>query len=81
MKRITLNPKIMVGKPVIKGTRIPVDTIVRLLSQGMSVKDILEDYPQLTKQDVEAALAYSADVVSGEFVEPMTTKEDAAVSG
>mgnify|MGYP001608361796 CR=1 FL=1 len=70
LKRIVINPKVMVGKPVIKGTRIPVDTIVRLMAQGMSIEEILEDYPNLSKQDVKAALLYSAEVVSGEIVLP-----------
>ena len=71
MKRIIVNPEVMVGKPVIRGTRIPVDLIVRLVAQGMSVQEILEDYPQLTEGDIKAALLYSADVVSGESVMPM----------
>ena len=70
LKRIVINPKIMVGKPIIKGTRIPVDTIVRLIAQGMKIEDILDDYPNLSKEDIKAALLYSAEVVSGEFVLP-----------
>ncbi len=70
LKRIVINPKIMVGKPVIKGTRIPVDTIVRLIAQGMGQREILEDYPNLSKEDIKAALLYSAEVVSGEAILP-----------
>lgn len=55
-KLIIINPEVMVGKPVIKGTRIPVDLIVRLLAQGLTIKEILEDYPQLTEEDIKAAL-------------------------
>ena len=51
-----MNPAIMTGKPIIKGTRIPVDTIVRLIAQGMTLQEILDDYPQLTKDDIKAAL-------------------------
>ena len=69
--RIEVNPGVMVGKPVIKGTRVPVDSIVRLMAQGMTVKEILEDYPQLTKEDVRAALEYVADVTSGESMFPL----------
>ncbi|OHE12046.1 MAG: antitoxin, partial [Sulfurimonas sp. RIFOXYB2_FULL_37_5] len=58
------------GKPVIKGTRIPVDTVIKLIAQGMKIEDILEDYPNLTKEDIKAALLYSAEVVSGEVVLP-----------
>ena len=54
--RIVINPAIMTGKPIIRGTRIPVDLIVRLVAQGISVKEILEDYPQLKKEDIKAAL-------------------------
>ena len=70
-ERIVVNPKVMVGKPVIKGTRIPVDAIIRRLAEGMSVKEILEDYPNLTEEDIKAALKYAAKVVSGEDVVPV----------
>lgn len=70
LRRIVINPKVMVGKPVIRGTRIPVDTIVRLVAQGMKEEEILEDYPNLRKEDIKAALLYSAEVVSGEVVLP-----------
>ena len=56
--KIEVNQKIMVGKPVIKGTRIPVDTIVRLLAQGMTQEEILEDYPNLKKDDIKAAMKW-----------------------
>ncbi|MBI2137065.1 DUF433 domain-containing protein [Candidatus Woesearchaeota archaeon] len=68
--RIAINPDVMAGKPVIKGTRIPVDMIIRLLAQGMKEQEILEDYPRLTKEDITAALVYSAQVVGGESVTP-----------
>ena len=55
-ERIIINPTIMTGKPIIKGTRIPVDMIVRLIAQGMTLQEILDDYPQLTKDDIKAAL-------------------------
>ncbi len=70
-ERIVMNPVIMTGKPVIKGTRIPVDMIVRLIAQGMTLQEILEDYPQLTKDDIKAALEYVADMIRGEEVFPM----------
>lgn len=56
----------MAGKPVLRGTRIPVDAILRRLAVGMSVRDVLEDYPNLQVEDVKAALEYGARVVSGE---------------
>ena len=46
----------MVGKPIIKGTRIPVDAIIRRLAEGMGIKEILEDYPSITREDILAAL-------------------------
>jgi len=53
----------MLGKPVIKGTRIPVELIVRKLGEGASVEDLLDGYPTLKKEDVQAALIYAADTM------------------
>ena len=72
-ERIVVNPKVMVGKPVIKGTRIPVDAIIKRLAEGMSIKEILEEYP-LKEEDIKAALEYAAKVVSGEEVIPVVEK-------
>lgn len=71
LNRIIVDPKIMVGKPVIKGTRIPVDMIIRQLAQGMTIKEILEDYPQLKKDDIKAALEYCAEIIEGETIIPL----------
>ncbi len=60
LNRIELNPKIMLGKPVIKGTRIPVEIILNKLSQDISIDEILNDYPRLSREDVQAAVAYAA---------------------
>jgi len=57
LERIEINPQILAGKPVIKGTRISVELILRMLSQGISVEEILEEYPHLTEEDVKAALS------------------------
>lgn len=57
--RIEINPKIMVGKPVIAGTRIPVYLIFDLLAQGYTVKRILKAYPALCQEDIEAALEFA----------------------
>lgn len=70
-ERIEVNPEIMVGKPVIKGTRIPVYLIVRLVAQGMTPKEIMEDYPHLKAEDIKAALEYAAELASGEQVFPI----------
>lgn len=71
---MVLDTDVMAGKPVIRGTRIPVDKIIRLLGEGMSVEDILEDYPHLSKEDIRAALLYSSKVIGGEDVFPMKAK-------
>lgn len=63
MKRIVVDPKVMAGKPVVKGTRIPVDAILQRIAEGVTTKDILEDYPQITESDVKAALEYSASII------------------
>jgi uncharacterized protein (DUF433 family) len=64
--RISQNPKVMVGKPVIRGTRIPVDLILRMLGQGVSIEDVLEAYPGITREDILAAQLFAADYMSTE---------------
>jgi len=56
LKRIVIDPKVMAGKPVIKGTRITVEAIIKRLAEGLTIGQILEDYPQLTREDIKAAL-------------------------
>jgi len=58
LDRIEIDPKVMIGKPVIRGTRIPVELILKMLSQGIPTEEILREYPHLTNEDVQAALAY-----------------------
>ena len=60
LQRISSDPDICHGKPVIKGTRIPVYLIVSLVAEGESVESIVKDYPSLTHEDVQAALRYAA---------------------
>lgn len=74
LNRIVVNPKVMAGKPIIKGTRIPVEQILKLLAQGSSIDDILKDYPHLKKEDIMAALLYAAKVMSREEVYPLITE-------
>jgi len=64
--RIDVNPKVMMGKPVIHGTRIPVELILRKMGEGATQKDILDAYPRLTQEDIQAAMRYAADTVSHE---------------
>jgi uncharacterized protein (DUF433 family) len=58
--RITVDPEILAGKPVVKGTRIAVEHIVKLLANGWAIEEVLEKYPQLKREDVLAALKYAA---------------------
>ncbi len=67
-ERIVRNPKILSGKPVIKGTRIPVSLILERLSEGVSCEELLKMYPTLEKEDIMAAIAYSADVIKKEVL-------------
>lgn len=69
-KKIVVDPKIMVSKPIIKGTRIPVDAIIQRIADCMSIKEILEDYPNLTKEDIKAALQYTVEIIRGEDIIP-----------
>lgn len=64
--RIELNPKVMMGKPVIRGTRVPVELILRKLSEGATEDDLLDAYPRLTRADIQAAIGYAADTVAHE---------------
>lgn len=72
--RIEVDPKVMMGKPVIKGTRITVELILRQLAQGIRVEDMLENYPHLTKKDILAAISYAAQLVKEEEVYPLSPK-------
>jgi uncharacterized protein (DUF433 family) len=66
--RIEINPKIMLGKPVIRGTRIPVELVVRKMAEGADEKGVLQSYPTLTSKDIHAALRYAADSLAHEEV-------------
>ncbi|GAB4252787.1 MAG: DUF433 domain-containing protein [Acidobacteriota bacterium] len=71
--RIEINPKIMLGKPVIRGTRIPVELILRKLGEGATEADLCDAYPGLTPEDIRAAVVYAADTLAHEetiFLEP-----------
>ena len=68
--RILMDPKVMIGKPVIKGTRIPVELIVRMAGQGIPEAIILKEYPNLKPLDIRAALTYAAEVLANEDIFP-----------
>jgi uncharacterized protein (DUF433 family) len=65
-ERIEINPEIMGGKPVIKGTRVPVELVLRKLGTGMEISELLVAYPHLTVDDVRAAQAFAADYLADE---------------
>jgi uncharacterized protein (DUF433 family) len=64
--RIAIDPKVMLGRPVIRGTRITVELILRKLSEGATPKDLLDAYPHLTQEDIQAAITYAADTLAHE---------------
>lgn len=68
--RIVVNPQILVGKPVVKGTRLSVEHIVGLLAGGWSMEEVLDSYPHITKEDVLACLAYAHERLLDERVYP-----------
>jgi uncharacterized protein (DUF433 family) len=65
-ERIEINPEIMGGKPVIRGTRVPVETVLRKLGAGMTPDAILADHPRLVREDILAAQAFAADYLADE---------------
>lgn len=71
--RIEIDPSVMLGKPVIRNTRIPVELLLRKLSEGATTADILDAYPRLTEDDIRACLAYAADTISHETVYDLTS--------
>lgn len=67
-ERIQITPEIMVGKPVIKGTRVTVELVLRKLGAGMTDEQIIEDHPRLTREDIRAAQAFAADYLHNDEV-------------
>ncbi len=65
-EHIDINPEVMLGKPVIRGTRIPVELILRKLGEGISGNDLLDAYPRLTQEDILAAMTYAAETIACE---------------
>jgi uncharacterized protein (DUF433 family) len=70
-ERIVVDPAILVGKPVVKGTRLAVEFIIGLLAQGWSEADILRNYPGLTREDIQACLDYAREILQSERVYPL----------
>jgi uncharacterized protein (DUF433 family) len=72
--RIEINPKLMLGKPVIRGTRITVELILRKLGEGATTRELLEAYPHLATEDIQAAMTYAADALAHEETLLVDTK-------
>ena len=71
LTRIVVDPKILVGKPIIKGTRIPVELILKKLGQNIDVTEILQDFPRLTTEDIKAAIMYAESLVEETEMYPL----------
>ena len=74
LERITVNPEIFGGKPIIRGHRLAVEHVLAMLAAGDAIETILEGYPWLTREDVQACLAYARSIVAHERFEPLFTK-------
>jgi uncharacterized protein (DUF433 family) len=72
--RIAINPEILVGKPVVRGTRLSVDFLLGLMAQGWSEAELLKSYPGLQREDLLACLAYAAELIRAERVFPAAAK-------
>ena len=72
---ITSDPKILAGKPVIKGTRLSVEFILNLLAEGWSIEEILENYPTLTKESLKAVFAFVAECMREELIYDLNIKK------
>jgi uncharacterized protein (DUF433 family) len=71
--RVALDPKVLAGKPVIRGTRFAVEFVIGLMAEGWSEADILANYPGITREDLLACLSYARDTLSSEKVSPTAT--------
>ena len=76
--RIEINPRVMLGKPVIRGTRIPVELLLRKISEGATEDDLLDAYPRLQREDIRAAIGYAADTLAHEETIFLPHKKSAA---
>lgn len=77
--RITVDPKILVGKPIVKGTRIAVEFVIDLLGRGWTVERVLQEYDHLTREDIQACLAYAGDTLKSERVYLLPTERNGAL--
>ncbi len=75
-ERIEANPEVMLGKPVIRGTRVPVELLLRRISEGATEENLLASYPHLTRDDIRAAVAFAADTIAYEEIVETVTHSD-----
>jgi uncharacterized protein (DUF433 family) len=68
---ITLDPEILLGKPVIRGTRLAVELVLDLMAEGWSEEEIFKNYPRLTRRDLQACIAYASELMRSEKVYPL----------
>jgi uncharacterized protein (DUF433 family) len=66
--RISVDPRVLVGKPVVKGTRIAVEFVIDLMARGWTTQQIIDEYDHLTAEDIQACLSYASDVLKSERV-------------
>ena len=69
LARITFNPEIFGGKPIIRGMRISVELVISLLAQNVGIEEILSDYPSLAREDIQACLAYARAVIANDTLD------------
>ena len=69
--RVVIDPRVLTGKPIIKGTRIPVELILKKLGHKIDMKEILADFPRLKEEDIKAAILYAESLVEGTEVFPL----------
>jgi uncharacterized protein (DUF433 family) len=74
LERISVNPKVMIGKPVIHGTRLTVEFILNLLAHGQSVPDIIHEYKGLTTEDIQACILFASKALENTVFMPLTTE-------
>jgi uncharacterized protein (DUF433 family) len=79
--RIVLNPEILVSKPTVRGTRVPVELVLKQLSQDLDLAALYEDYPRLTPDDVKACIEYAYRLVAGEELWPVSAGQSGTASG
>jgi uncharacterized protein (DUF433 family) len=73
--RVEINPKIMMGKPVIRGTRIPIELVLRKMGEGANEWELLAAYPEMQEEDIKGALKYAADTIAHETIGTLVTSK------